>query len=113
MMRPAVTYSMTTGPVALDEVRLSARPQLPDHAAGNVANRLESVSSRCAYAARPPGRACTTRVARPFPFLSGLNADHLSHVVAPICVSVVADEKHCMERMTWSDRTHVESRQNS
>lgn len=117
MKNPAAQIRMQRGSDALGETVGLAR-HLPPDLRENVPHRdqtgiLESVSSRRAYAARPPGRACTTRVARPFPAASGHHVDDFRHRFASISVSsLVADDEHDMRSFRGS-RKPFRARENS
>lgn len=52
-----------------------------DYPRGMQAYRLKTCSSRSAYAALPPGRALTTRVARPFPSAPCAHIDNFCHLL--------------------------------
>src|SRR5690349_16404722 len=75
--RPDALMSVSRGSVLLRD-----RGYYAFHS--DIARVSKLVSSRSAYAALPPGRACTTRVARPFPFSPRKHADNFTHrLLAP------------------------------
>lgn len=94
MMRPAAQIRMRQAPGALDEVRLSARPQLPNDTLGNHSDAFEFTNPRLPVQKQLRGNlGAVNRVPRPLSFPS--NPDHLAHVsVTPVMPSLVADDEH-------------------